>query len=691
MDFERLLRSRGIVAVPREQVRAAPRAPPVAAQTLRDIDDIDIDFEDDRVVDFFGLTRVEPNPDADEFYEEGAGADGVVYVEAGAEGAEGAVESAVGAVESAAGAADAGEGNAAEADGGPAGPHLEWEYPASGPRDASAADGAPCSAPDSASAAGSDPFTMGVSPGSRFGDAVELRPAGIRKLDGLEHCRRFKNNLTAVLAEQFLVTAALSELLVYAFEFDHLPRRTAALRIDVRPEVTHASDRLVLTWPHFPHTINYVKVGQFLQRPTLAVCMDDGLIKMWRVDRVVERARALSAAALSPDHVIRMSSSCWGLDFADNLLVASDNLQTVTLFYYSGADGCFYHVTTHPVLHNIPEVSFASVAEHGGGLRVRVNCASISGEVLVFECDLCLVAGALARADQGPRGVYLTVPEDVDSARFSRVRWGHPRVTQRLRLGEDCWTCKPVAAPYFKPVASLAAATGDWVRWGSASQQRRREQRILRESAILGRAPDPVHLSGLGGAAAVQFFECPVVHLAPAPAAAEDAQLTGVDDVARRTRKTLAAPAPHAFLAVSTSRRLGLLRADTLLCVAATGTVFDAAIPFSEDSKFANRISITAVVPELLCLLALTQQGLVTVVRLCQHRGVYAMRQEHLFPNAPSLALGHNGYRTLAGMACRNLSVAAAHPRFYVYLTYTDGIVLTYEMTAGSRVPDAFD
>lgn len=690
MDFERLLRSRGIVAVPQQQVRAAPRAPPVAAQTLRDIDDIDIDFEDDRVVDFFGLTRVEPNPDADEFYEEGAEPDGVVYVEAA-----GAVEGegGAGAVDSAAGAVGEGEGHGDAADdASPHRSHLAWEFP-SGPRDASAADGAAGSAPGStpgSTSAPSDPFTMGVSPGSRFGDAVELRPAGIRKLGGLEHCRRFKNNLTAVLAEQYLVTAALSELLVYAFEIDHLPQRTAVLRIDVRPEVTRASDRLVLTWPHFPHTINYVKVGQFLRRPMVAVCMDDGLIKMWRVDRVVERARAPSAAVLSPDHVIRMSSSCWGLDFADNFLAASDNLQTVTLLYYSGADECFYHVTTHAVLHNIPEVSFASVEEHGDGWRARVNCASISGEVLVFECDLCLVAGALARADQGPRGVYSTVPEDVDSARFARVRWGRPRVTQRLRLGEDCWTCKPVAAAYFKPVASLAAATGDWARWGSARQQRRREQRILRESAILGRAPDPVHLSALGGAAAVQFLECPVVHLAPARAA-EDAQLTGVDDVARRTRKTLAAPAPHAFLAVSTSRRLGLLRADTLLCVAATGTVFDATIPFSEDSKFANRISITAVVPELLCVLALTQQGLVTVVRLCQHRGVYTMRQEHLFPNAPALALGHNGYRTLAGMACRNMSVAAAQPRFYVYLTYTDGIVLTYEMAPGSRVPDAFD
>ena len=35
-----------------------------------DVDNIDIDMNDERVIDYFGLSRLEENPDADEFYTE---------------------------------------------------------------------------------------------------------------------------------------------------------------------------------------------------------------------------------------------------------------------------------------------------------------------------------------------------------------------------------------------------------------------------------------------------------------------------------------------------------------------------------------------------------------------------------------------------------------------------------------------
>ena len=67
-------------------------------------------------------------------------------------------------------------------------------------------------------------------------------------------------------------------------------------------------------------------------------------------------------------------------------------------------------------------------------------------------------------------------------------------------------------------------------------------------------------------------------------------------------------------------------------------------------------------------------------MRLCQHRRLYGIIQEHLFPNALSLALGYNGYRTITGLSARNISVAEHLPRYLLYVTYLNGVVLTYEL-----------
>lgn len=840
--FERFLLHRGIRSTVKEKITNTPLGspppttnpndsevepearsvryypPPRSNQTLRDIDDIGIDFDDERVVDYFGLSRVESNPDADEFYEEMENPDKTEYValesyrdrrysrdpdqEENSHCSNGSdndndsdgdeevdAEDEVFLTDS-----DESDGESEDLESTSRASTFasrlpinsqqgfkDWEFHDAITRSEIVLNGNggvyDPFRPDLSIVDANDPFAMSrLAPAAKYRDLLRLDHYGVTKLHMLENSRKYKNNLSATLNDQYLITSSSSELIIYDFDkTTALPLRNPVLRFDIRPNITHTTDRLVSTWPYFPHTINYITTGEFLGQKVLGTCLDDGLVQIWYLDTIVEQIKRFKKKTknkvgvyprrnignlsgnrtendnghielsltdddevspnslfadstnrffglrIKPDFTIKMGSSCWGLDFLSlhNMIVASDNSQCITLFYYHKDDERFYNVTSHQVLHNVPEVSFIGITEKNDSLVAKVSGSSISGEILIFEFEFRLLEGPLNLEDRSlfsnEKAHYIDtsiamyqfletmhIPTDEQRLlRFPRVQWESPRVVLRALLGEDCWTCKPVSSEFFKPVQSIRAMIGDpWLDEEKEIREIQIELRILKSEC------DPIKTSHLGSSAKWQFFESPVLHL-NGPTFDSDTfdtvQLTGVDDNYRRIKKGLqkmdenkarkkslngrkyyksatGCASDELFLAVSTSKRLGLFRADTLFCTAATRKVFDVSIPFNDDSKFSNRISITKIIPELLCFLALTQQGLVTVMRLCQHRGLYAMRQEHLFPNALSLALGYNGYRTITGMACRNMSPDSSLPRYYVYLTYSDGIVLTYEL-----------
>ncbi|KAK6456334.1 CRT10-domain-containing protein [Scheffersomyces xylosifermentans] len=598
-----------------------------------------------------------------------------------------------------------------------------------------------------------------------YHDGLSLNHLGIKKLHNLENIRRYKNNLSAVISDsqnnEFLVQGSNSELVVYDFDnMTHMPNKKAVLRFDTRPAFTSTTDRLISTWPYFPHTINFLKSYQgFDGRQVLGACLDDGTLMIWYSETITDFVKKLGIAKklssqdeideiyndnnrfyglkVEPDFRLKMESSLWGLDFLNyndsfgishNLIVVSDNSQSVVLFYYHPVDHQFYHVKSHQILHNIPEVSFSSYKVKSDGTHtLKISCASISRELIIFKFNFRIRAGPLNKREfeYYKKGhIYFvdptmeqmqnrtnptidTVDQDLKGTFLSRVSFSSPRVVTRTLLGEDCWTTKPISSKYFKQVSSIALAIGDpFLReWEVV-------ERISKESALLDLEFDPVKTSHLGGGASWSFFPSKVVDLSsnanPYPSAKFDS-VTGRDDEYRRIHKGLIKQyersrgrkrqeslngktyalhedldqEPIDFLVVSTSKRLALLRADTLFCNSATKKLFDLSIPFNEEVKFSNRVSITHVIPELSCLIAVSQQGLATVMRLCQSRGVYGMRQEHIFPNALGLALGYNGYRTISGLAVMDKSILPNIPRFFVYLSYTDGIVVAYELKQG--------
>lgn len=842
--FKQFLDSRGVNRVPRRRRERGNQDSVGRAtvdQTLPDIDDIDVDFNDDRVIEFFGLESMGENPDADEFYMDIDG-DSMEYVAGSFHRDRRYSRDYVGEDEpefidqyrssrvvhpssaSSGSETDDNDDEREEDDGNesgystssgseigldrPQGSHAndEFDFAVDDDSNDESSDTSavndqhrggsvatlvqphpnqlPISSqqafsqwefhdpttiqeiqtnggvydpfrPDLSSVNPNDPYSMSrLAPAAKYRDLIQLRHIGKKKLYGLENTRKYKNNLSVVIG-QYLVTCSASELVMYSFDRNHLPRKTPVLRFDVRPRETTNDDRLASTWPFFPHTINYVKTGVFLGHEVLAVCLDDGMIRIWNVETILQQVKRFGGEndtsdeeeedeeneddnrgrggryglRIKADYQVKMSCSCWGLDFykaKDNIIVASDNYQNVVLLYYDVGDRRWYHCASHQVLHNIPDVSFIEVAatpQQSQGVdvditQVKVACSSISGEVLVFLFKFHVLQGPLIEQDWvGNRDeeVYYVLKglgnldsveesniEILGEYRLSRIIFELAEVTQRVVLPEEAWTCKPVSSRYFKPVASIRAMVGDpWI------DEDREIEEISKESRLLDHEYDPVRTSHLGAGADWQFFETPVLQLSGpifGREVFEGAQLTSVDDTYRRIYKTYGRtgstsetthslngksyrpPPPVStdqFLVVSTAKRLGLFRGDSLFCNGATKRVFDVTIPFNDESKYANRILIAHVIPELLCLVALTQQGLVTVMRLCQHRGLYGMRQEHLFPNALSLALGQTGYRTITGLAVRNVSPSEALPRYLLYLTYSDGLVLVHELRLG--------
>ena len=444
-----------------------------------------------------------------------------------------------------------------------------------------------------------------------------------------------------------------------------------------------------------------------------------------------------SISSVPANFKLRVESSVWGMDFLTydhegmrhNVIAVSDNSQSLTVFYYHEGDARFYHVRLCQILHNIPDVSIVSHTVNCGVHTLRISCASISGELVVFEVRFRVVSGPVEHHTSAT--VYyadelFVAPENAEvhdvpsSTRFGRVLFSAPRVVARTLLDSDCWTTKPVSSRDFVPVQSLRAVFGD-----PSIDEHAETAHIKTESRILGAVPDSVHSSHLGLAAGWQFFECVAAAFLPPSGAVgavlSSAKQTSVDSEYRRISKGLrrwreigeekgkgigemgrgrggkekeesGGEKVHGydnrcgfdsqdFLVVTTSKKVALFRADTLFCASATQTLFDVLMPRSEESKFTNRMSISHIIPELSCAIVVSQEGLCSVMRLTQHRGVYGMRQEYVFPNAPCMALGRSGFRSIAGVAVRDRTPPGAAPRFMVYIVYTDGIVLGYELS----------
>lgn len=534
-----------------------------------------------------------------------------------------------------------------------------------------------------------------LAPSHKFPDLLQLDYVGSEKLLNHEFTRKYKNNLsdiiTAPTGENYLLSANNSEIMIYEFSICKIPEITPVLQFDTKPIFTTTTDRLISTWPYFPHTINYMKVAHWLGHQVLGVCCDDGSLMIYYTDYLVECIEKYSTSRglkIRPELQLKLDSSVWGLDFlsyiADgmehNLILTSDNSQSLSLFYFHVTDHKFYHVKTHQLLHNIPDCSFLSHEIRECVHVITATCVSVSGELIIFQFEFTLVEGPLPDLSivNNHQHIYYVDPSiqqleqhiEREPFRFNRIEFSFPLVTKRTLIHEDCWTSRPIKKKYFKSVSSLGQVFGD-------DRYNEEAGRILSESLIFHEIQ-----YNFGICKDWQHFQVPVIQFEEV----NSGSMTSLDDSYRRLNKMFtnqkdpAKEQEENLLVVSTAKKVGLFN-DFLYCHCSTPTVFNLTIPSNDDSRFSNRISITKVIPKLSAFLAVSQQGMILVFRLCEYKGVYGMRQEQIFPNAMILALGLDGYRTINGVAIRDYSPCPSYIRYFIYVIYTDGLTLTFELS----------
>lgn len=539
-----------------------------------------------------------------------------------------------------------------------------------------------------------------VAPASRFKDSIDLQFVGSSDILKLQLSRPYANNLSAVITsksgEQMLVVAVLATLYFHPFDpLTHQPENSPVLQIVASQEITTFEEDYELAWPYQRHTWNHIKTHtEWLDHEILVACGDSGRVKIWDSDTLFQAAQRklvnsrLKEMLLKPQLELKAFASAWGVDFAKcvdssgkvhRISVVSYNSRQVGLFYYNEDQMSFSLICTDLLPNNVPDVSFLSYVEKHGEHIAVVSMACVSKDLINYAFQWRL---------DSPNVV------NVKSIKIQ------PLATVRGQYG--CWTTRPIDVNYFKKVQSYKELTGETINEGLWCSNILRGLRALRLQV-----PDPKWSSSLGVTARWQELLIRVTNLegeSPNDADQDSEARTQMNldlklnrcrhshdvDLSKdptETDKILALK----ILAVSTWCDVALFRADTLLCCAKTKEVFSKKPYLTLVTSSNNRIQLSTLVPELSSMIVATQLGMVAIFRLCQYQGVYAMRQEHIFPNLDFFGQNNDRERVLVGISVKKLSAHGAYPRFFLYVTYLEGTVLTYCLQDKLRVVDPLE
>lgn len=520
---------------------------------------------------------------------------------------------------------------------------------------------------------------------------IELKTAIELDMPGL---RKYKNCLSTVFSCQdvdYLAVALNSSVVVMEFDpITHMPRAQGH-HLETRPVFTHIRDSLVATWQQYPHTINYLQLfKKFNRGPVVAACVDDAHIYIWHTETLIAAVEN-GKSKCRGDYMLCMDSSCWGIDIVSwdddygthNLVVASDNSRKVKLMYYSGYDNRWYHVSSVPLYHNVPTVAFCGPPQRDQGVySVEVACGLISREVCVFQFNFAISSGPQVEDHSLPdvyyvdRQVELQVHENEGTAvptgdYLPRIIFDTPIIKSLSMVDDYVWGVIPMDCRYFLRVDSLEEVFGEAASTGWISQHSVERGNTYGVNGLLNHHKSPRY-------GHPSFLHFPTI-----------------DDQCHRAHMLIAEyhqnEPPPKFIAMCSTKLMALFTKDHLFCNNYIPRLFNPAlIPGADGQLFANRLLIYCLVPSLQCCIVATQQGLVLVVRMCQYRGVYGLRPEVVFPS-PQLAsaFGGDGFRTIAGMTVRDRTVDETHPVVLVYLVYTNGMVVAFELQG--QVKEKYD
>lgn len=485
------------------------------------------------------------------------------------------------------------------------------------------------------------------------------------------NAERYKGNLVVCFGDNMIAVAVGSLVSVFSMKTcpptSTLEMKSAILEFETRPVETTDDQRMRSTWPHYPHTINHMKVATFLGHEVLILAVDDGRILIYNTDVLINEISKIKGTVppvytLDANISLEVYSSAWGLDVLDDMILVSDNSQRVTLFFFKY--GRFYSVKTHQLLHNIPSVSFIDTTTD----HCYASAASISGELIIFDFQFTL---------------------DQNGISFKK-----PVALSRMMLQQSAWNVCFVDGRYFKKVNSMALLTG---------QDEHLVDKVLTQSLILDTESNPCVSSHLGLAAEFQnlTIKNDWIDDVPKPFTTETDRFRRIrkvydDYYACKQRGSTKGPPsrngkrywedvaaspqfPLKFLVCTTTEHLGLFRVNHLLYNATAQYVFGHPT-VDQRSQHSHRLSLSLVIPDLSLYIVASQLGLVSLFRLTEYRGLYAMRRECVLPEDARDRLDDPvqslRMQRLVGLTYRQVDDGT----YTLYLIYQSGQTFSYTL-----------
>ncbi|GMM38079.1 hypothetical protein DASC09_054040 [Saccharomycopsis crataegensis] len=268
-------------------------------------------------------------------------------------------------------------------------------------------------------------------PAEEFDSPLRLQYLDRGEFD-LSNSFNFKNNLlvssTNYPQYMFYGTKSQINILSVGGNFGSTDDLVVA-SFETKPKYTSDRDIISAVWKHYPHSINLVKMVNFLGKEMLVVCRDDGRVSLYDTETLVQQLQefllrkarfeksrvqqqsldlllSIHSFEVKPTFQLRTAKSVWGIDVYEkyDLLAISDNSRRITVFHYSKEHdgGSFYSVISHPLASNVPDISFIKDDENKAEkeeeedigddspsvplhTRVLLSAGAIMGELVIFE------------------------------------------------------------------------------------------------------------------------------------------------------------------------------------------------------------------------------------------------------------------------------------------------------------------
>ncbi|KAK9480491.1 CRT10-domain-containing protein [Lipomyces japonicus] len=517
---------------------------------------------------------------------------------------------------------------------------------------------------------------------------VDVESIGRQRIS-IQNAETWRNNLAGISRQRLMFIADGQNIKIYQTVSINRPElRYLAQIIPPIPSPPTTAQLLGANNPLNVGSINQLKVGTIGGEEFVAVLTDAGQAIVYSIAAIMfdyQRTGIVDTFKLAkPDYIFQVEQSAWGIDFHDEekLIAISDNSRSISIFkigftekHYCTSTETFYSQEFKRVIvnahdNNIPCISFTelpySSKKQAERKIIAILSVSIDGDFKVWDLQtLQFITGGGLRGKKG-------------------------------------WSCLPLFKNYFVDVESTTQITGV----ESCDKFPTIHQTYSRSDSVM-RAGRPIVVSypvksrnkcmtvikhSLRGSRALSFqLAVPLFYIesrinpigvsrSPDSDNMSAPELTSKKKmVPKISKQEMSEFDLKNFVFLHTSlyqaRLIGFnerLPHTESICPA----VFGNRRPLERFTGFPDRLNMSLLIKEFSCIIIASQDGSVSVFKLCKFQDQIGLKQEYVISARPTTS----ETSSLLGMAMAPFTNESGEmiSRFILFLVFGDGAVTTY-------------